>query len=88
MSMRDDCRASTRLCDHSSSAIWIDGMRRRGDEARPKEIVIRNCGRNTQASISPKHRADYRFATPLLATPGEALGERVNLIVVAAGKSE
>ena len=35
-----------------------------------------------------KDSADYNFATPLLATPGEALGESVNLIVVATGECE
>src|SRR5205807_2616186 len=34
------------------------------------------------------HKAGCHFATPPLATPGEALGEGVNLIVVATGKSE
>jgi hypothetical protein len=33
-------------------------------------------------------KTDYHFATPLLATPGKALGESVDLIVVATGKSE
>src|ERR1700722_5169823 len=32
--------------------------------------------------------AGCRFATPVLTTPGEALGEGVNLIVVATGKRE
>jgi len=31
---------------------------------------------------------DCHLATPLLATPGEALGESVDLIVVATGKRE
>jgi len=31
---------------------------------------------------------DCHLATPLLATPGEALGESINLIVVATGKRE
>ena len=38
--------------------------------------------------VKPKDKADFRFATPPLTTPGEALGESVNLVVVAAGKSE
>ena len=33
-------------------------------------------------------RLDCNFATPLLATPGEALGKSVNLIVVTTRKSE
>ena len=42
--------------------------------------------RNTQALVTVK--TDYRLATPLLATPGEALGESIDLIVVATGKRE
>ena len=42
--------------------------------------------RNTQALVTPTERADYHLATPLLATPGEALSERIDLIVVATGK--
>ena len=38
--------------------------------------------------VKPTDKADFRFATPPLPTPGEALGESVNLIVVATGKSE
>ena len=38
--------------------------------------------------VKPTDGADYHFATPLPATPGEALGKRVNLIVVATRKGE
>ena len=38
--------------------------------------------------IKSKDSADYHFATPLPATPGETLGKSVNLIVVATGKGE
>ena len=38
--------------------------------------------------VKPKDKAGFHFATPPLATPGEALGESVNLIVVATGKGE
>src|SRR3984893_10149702 len=44
--------------------------------------------RNTLALVTPTERSDYRLATPLLATPGEALGESIDLIVVATGKRE
>ena len=44
--------------------------------------------RNTLALVTPTERADYHLATPLLATPGEALGESIDLIVVATGKRE
>ena len=44
--------------------------------------------RNTLALVTPTVKTDYHLATPLLATPGEALGESVDLIVVATGKSE
>jgi hypothetical protein len=40
--------------------------------------------RNTQALESD----NYHLSTPLLATPGEALGESIDLIVVATGKRE
>ena len=33
-------------------------------------------------------KTDYHFATPLLATPGKALGESIDLVVVATGKGE
>jgi hypothetical protein len=33
-------------------------------------------------------KTDKRLAIPLLATPGEALGESIDLIVVATGKRE
>jgi hypothetical protein len=39
-----------------------------------------------QALVTVK--TDYRLATPLLAAPGEALGESIDLIVVATGKRE
>src|SRR3984893_4358917 len=57
---------------------------RRGQrlEIGHKEIARRN----TQALVTVK--TDYHLATPLLATPGEALGESVDLIVVATGKRE
>src|ERR1700730_11872247 len=42
--------------------------------------------RNTQALVTVK--TDKRLAIPLLATPGEALGEGIDLIVVATGKRE
>ena len=48
----------------------------------------------THQNCPPKHTAlvtvktDYRLATPLLAAPGEALGESIDLIVVATGKRE
>ena len=38
--------------------------------------------------IKSKDSADYHFATPLPATPGETLGKSVNLIVVATGESQ
>ena len=38
--------------------------------------------------IKSTDSADYHFATPLPATPGETLGKSVNLIVVATGKSD
>jgi hypothetical protein len=38
--------------------------------------------------VKPRDTVDSHSVTPLLATPGEALGESVNLIVVATGKSE
>ena len=44
--------------------------------------------RNTQALVTPTERADYHLSTPLLATPGEALSESIDLIVVATGKRE
>jgi len=53
-------------------------------EVDRKEIARRN----TQALVTPTERADYHLATPLLATPGEALGESIDLIVVATGKRE
>jgi len=57
---------------------------RRGQrfEIDHKEIARRN----TQALVTVK--TDCHLATPLLATPGEALGESINLIVVATGKRE
>jgi hypothetical protein len=33
-------------------------------------------------------KTDYHFATPLLPSPGEALGEGVDMVVVATGKGE
>jgi len=42
--------------------------------------------RNTQALVTVT--TDYRLSTPLLATPGEALGESIDLIVVTTGKRE
>jgi len=59
---------------------------RRGQwlEIDRKEIARRN----TLALVTPTERADYHLATPLLATPGEALGESIDLIVVATGKRE
>jgi hypothetical protein len=33
-------------------------------------------------------KTDYHFATPLLPSPGKALGESIDLIVVATGKGE
>jgi hypothetical protein len=52
---------------------------RRGQwlEIDHKEIARRN----TQAPVTVK--SDYHLATPLLATPREALGESIDLIVVA-----
>ena len=38
--------------------------------------------------IKSTDSADYHFATPLPATPGETLGKSVNLIVVATGKGD
>ena len=56
---------------------------RRGQwlEIDHKEIARRN----TQLE---RDKFDYHLATPLLATPGEALGESIDLIVVATGKRE
>lgn len=53
-------------------------------EESHKEIARRN----TQSLPTPTHKALARFVSPPLATPGDALGESVNLIVVATGKSE
>jgi hypothetical protein len=50
-----------------------------------RKAIVR---RNTLALVTPTERADYHLSTPLLATPGEALGERIDLIVVATGKRE
>ena len=36
--------------------------------------------------IGTLRRVAYHFASPMLATPGEALGERVDLVVMATGK--
>jgi hypothetical protein len=57
---------------------------RRGQELEidHKEIARRN----TQALERDKF--DYHLSTPLLATPGEVLGESIDLIVVATGKRE
>jgi hypothetical protein len=61
-----------------------EARRGQGLEIDHKEIARRK----TQALLTPAERADYHLATPLLATPGEALGERIDLIVVATGKRE
>ena len=57
---------------------------RRGQrlEIDHKEIARRN----TKALVTVK--TDYHLATPLLATPGEALGESIDLIVVTTWKRE
>src|ERR1700719_3793247 len=59
-----------------------EARRGRWLEIDRKEIARRN----TLALVTPTERADYHLATPLLATPGEALSESVDLIVVATGK--
>ena len=46
-----------------------------------REAIAR---RNTLALVTPTVKTDYHLATPLLATPGEALGESVDLIVVVS----
>ena len=61
-----------------------EARRGRWLEIDRKEIARRN----TLALVTPTERADYHLATPLLATPGEALGESIDLIVVATGKRE
>jgi len=61
-----------------------EARRGQGLEIDHKEIARRN----TPALVTPTERADYHLATPLLATPGEALGESIDLIVVATGKRE
>jgi hypothetical protein len=50
-----------------------------------RKAIVR---RNTLALVTPTERADYHLATPMLAPPGEALGERIDLIVVATRKRE
>src|SRR6202048_1220040 len=47
-----------------------------------------NARRNALALVAPTERADYHLATPPLATPGQALSESIDLIVVATGKRE
>jgi len=54
-------------------------------------VIVTACGRTgviAANSTEPNERAGYHFAPPIPAAPGEALGESVNLIVVATGKSE
>jgi hypothetical protein len=61
-----------------------EARRGQGLEIDHKEIARRN----TLALVTPTERADYHLATPLLAPPGEVLGESIDLIVVATGKRE
>jgi hypothetical protein len=72
---------STHWCHHGL-AEPSEARRRQGLEIDRKEIARRN----TQALERDKF--DCHLSTPLLAAPGEALGESIDLIVVATGKRE
>ena len=56
-------------------------------ETEPAGVGNRGKGQDHR-NRSHNVRANCDFATPPLATPGEGLGESVDLIVMAAGKSE
>jgi hypothetical protein len=75
-------RKSDQLVPERAESARLPRRWRRGQrlEIDHKEIARRN----TQALVTVK--TDYHLATPLLATPGEALGESIGLIVVATGK--
>jgi hypothetical protein len=50
--------------------------------------IVKQLSAETHALVTPTERSDYHLATPLLAPPGEALSESIDLIVVATRKRE
>ena len=73
--------ASPRLC-------WAHLFQNDGDEIGARSCMTEQ-GEFAHVSMPLiTIKTDYHFATPLLPPPGKALGESIDLIVVATGKGE